>query len=192
MLADRYQGRRLNSPNDLVCRSNGDIYFTDPPYGLPGRFDDPGKELPFNGVFRIAPDGALALVIDSIQVPNGIGFSPDEDALRDRWRSGSKALAGVPARRRRLGRGRRASCSMRRICPGWGPRRASRSIRPAPSSPPASNVCSCSRPMEPISARSLPGSLTSNVAWGEDGSSLFITADTRLLRMRLGTRGIGF
>ena len=57
VLADAYEGRRLNSPNDLVYRSDGTLYFTDPPFGLPGVFDDPGKELPFSGVFRVTPDG---------------------------------------------------------------------------------------------------------------------------------------
>ena len=56
ILADRYQGKRLNSPNDLVYRSNGDLYFTDPPYGLKGQNADPAKELKFNGVYRLTPD----------------------------------------------------------------------------------------------------------------------------------------
>ena len=81
VLADRYDGRRLNSPNDLVCRSNGDIYFTDPPFGLPLQFDDPGRELPFNGVYRLSPRGELTLLLDELRAPNGIAFSPDERTL---------------------------------------------------------------------------------------------------------------
>ena len=61
MLADRYEGKRLNSPNDLVYKSDGALYFTDPPFGLPKAFDDARKELPFSGVFRVA-DGKLELV----------------------------------------------------------------------------------------------------------------------------------
>jgi gluconolactonase len=80
VLADRYDGRRLNSPNDLVCRSDGTLYFTDPPFGLPGVFDDPDKELPFSGVFR-ARDGVVSLVDDTLAGPNGIAFSPDERCL---------------------------------------------------------------------------------------------------------------
>jgi gluconolactonase len=81
VLADRFEGGRLNSPNDLVCRSDGSVYFTDPPFGLPEMFDDPDRELGFSGVFRIAPDGAVSLLDDSLTGPNGIAFSPDEKHL---------------------------------------------------------------------------------------------------------------
>ena len=60
--AAHYQGKRLNSPNDLVYRSNGDLFFTDPPYGLRGLNGDPAKELPFNGVYRLTPSGELTLL----------------------------------------------------------------------------------------------------------------------------------
>jgi len=76
VLADRYDGRRLNSPNDLVYRSDGTLYFTDPPFGLPEVFDDPKKELAFSGVFRVR-DGEISLVDDSLAGPNGLAFSPD-------------------------------------------------------------------------------------------------------------------
>jgi gluconolactonase len=80
VLADRYQAKRLNSPNDLVFRSDDTLYFTDPPFGLPGVIDDPDKELPFSGVFR-AKDGVVQLVTDELEGPNGIAFSPDERYL---------------------------------------------------------------------------------------------------------------
>ncbi|HEX2712473.1 MAG TPA: SMP-30/gluconolactonase/LRE family protein, partial [Candidatus Acidoferrales bacterium] len=79
VLADRYQGKRLNSPNDLVYKSDGSLYFTDPPFGLPKFFDDPRKELPFSGVYRLSPDGKqLQLVSKDLSGPNGLAFSPDE------------------------------------------------------------------------------------------------------------------
>jgi gluconolactonase len=81
VLADSYEGRRLNSPNDLVYRSDGTLFFTDPPFGLPGVFDDPDKELDFSGVFSVAPDGVISVVDDSLESPNGIAFSPDERFL---------------------------------------------------------------------------------------------------------------
>lgn len=93
ILADHYEGKRLNSPNDLVYRSDGSLYFTDPPYGLRTQGDnDPAKELPFNGVFRIPhatshpagapPDNAhLQLIIRDLTRPNGIAFSPDQKYL---------------------------------------------------------------------------------------------------------------
>jgi len=80
VLADRYEGKRLNSPNDLVYRSDGTLYFTDPPFGLPGVYDDPKKELSFSGVFR-ARDGEVQLVSDELAGPNGLAFSPDEQFL---------------------------------------------------------------------------------------------------------------
>jgi gluconolactonase len=81
VLADRYEGKRLNSPNDLVYRkSDGSLYFTDPPHGLPREDADPAKELPFNGVYRLA-GGKLQLVIRDMTRPNGIAFSPDERFL---------------------------------------------------------------------------------------------------------------
>ncbi len=77
VLADRYEGKRLNSPNDLVYRSDGALYFTDPPFGLAKVYDDPAKELEFSGVFCLK-DGKLSLVSKDLRGPNGLAFSPDE------------------------------------------------------------------------------------------------------------------
>lgn len=81
ILADKYEGKRLNSPNDLAYKSNGDLYFTDPPYGLAKRTEDPAKELPFQGVYRLGKDGKLTLLTKEMTRPNGIAFSPDEKTL---------------------------------------------------------------------------------------------------------------
>ena len=76
-IAEKYNGKRLNSPNDVVVKSDGSIYFTDPPYGV-----DPAKrELDFQGVYRISPDGVLTLLVDDFEKPNGLVFSPDEKIL---------------------------------------------------------------------------------------------------------------
>ena len=85
VLADRYEGKRLNSPNDLVVKRNGDVYFTDPP-GFERNFpadakDIPKTELDFNGVYRISTDGKLTLLTKDIPYPNGIAFSPDEKKM---------------------------------------------------------------------------------------------------------------
>ncbi len=77
VLADSYEGKRLNSPNDLVYRSDGTLYFTDPPFGLPKFFDDSRKELPFSGVYSIY-NGKLHLITKELNGPNGIAFSPGE------------------------------------------------------------------------------------------------------------------
>lgn len=81
VLAEKYDGKRLNSPNDLIYHSNGDLYFTDPPYGLPKNIDDPNKEIDFQGVYRLSKDGKLTLLTRDMSRPNGLGFSPDEKTL---------------------------------------------------------------------------------------------------------------
>jgi gluconolactonase len=80
VLAYRYGGKRLNSPNDLVYNSDGSLYFTDPPFGLPGMYADPKKELSYSGIFRLK-DGEMALLSEELKGPNGIAFSPDEKYL---------------------------------------------------------------------------------------------------------------
>lgn len=80
VLAAKYDGKRLNSPNDVVVKSDGSIYFTDPPYGLAKQDNDPAKELKFSGVYRLAR-GKLQLVYDGLSRPNGLAFSPDEKIL---------------------------------------------------------------------------------------------------------------
>jgi len=189
VLADRWQGMRLNSPNDVVCRRNGELWFTDPPYGLPGRFDDPGKELPFNGVFRISPDGALSLMLDTVQIPNGIGFSPDEGTLYvtegdrawQRWLAFPLGADGTPGSGRVLfdGSGQQGLGGPDGlVVDDRGFIFATGFERVFVLAPDGTHLGSI-----------FPGSLTSNVAWGDDGASLFITADHRLLRLRTTTRG---
>lgn len=80
-LADKWEGKRFNSPNDATYHSNGDLYFTDPPYGLEKNMDDPLKEIDFQGIYRLSTDGTVTLLTDEITRPNGIGFSPDEKTL---------------------------------------------------------------------------------------------------------------
>jgi len=77
VLADKYEGKRLNSPNDVVVKSDGSVYFTDPPYGV----QPDQRELDFQGVYRIAPDGTMTLLVDDFIKPNGLAFSPDEKVL---------------------------------------------------------------------------------------------------------------
>jgi gluconolactonase len=92
VLADRYEGKRLNSPNDLVYRSDGALYFTDPPFGLPKFFEDPRKELTFSGVYCLI-HGELKLVSTDLSGPNGLAFSPDEKYLYvDNWDEKQKVI----------------------------------------------------------------------------------------------------
>jgi len=94
VLADRYEGKRFNSPNDLVYKSDGGLYFTDPPFGLPKFFDDPRKELSYSGVFRVSPDGKdVQLLTKELSGPNGLAFSPDEKYFYvDNWDEKKKII----------------------------------------------------------------------------------------------------
>ena len=97
VLADRYRGQRLNSPNDLVYRSDGTLYFTDPPFGLPKFFADPRKELAFSGVYALTPRGRLLLLTDALTGPNGIALSPDERFLYvGNWDEKKKIVVRYP------------------------------------------------------------------------------------------------
>jgi gluconolactonase len=99
VLADRYEGKRLNSPNDLVYKSDGAVYFTDPPFGLPKFYDDPRKELPYSGVYR-SRGGKVTLLTSELKGPNGIAFSPDEKYLYvGNWDPAAKIVLRFPVKR---------------------------------------------------------------------------------------------
>jgi gluconolactonase len=198
VLAERFQGKRLNSPNDIVVRSDGSIYFTDPPYGVePGirggsrpagwwTKSIPGKEQASNGVYRLAPDGTLHLVADDFTLPNGLAFSPDESLLYidDSARKHIRVLSvrpdgtlgtdrilldmasedpGVPD-------GLKVDLAGNVFCTGPG------------------GVWVCRADGTMLGRIVLP-ELPANLAWGEDGSVLFITARTSLYRLETKTRG---
>ncbi len=80
-LSDKFNGKRLNSPNDAVYTPAGDLYFTDPPYGLDKRLADTAKQLDYQGVYRLKPNGQMDLLIKDLKFPNGIAFSPDGKVL---------------------------------------------------------------------------------------------------------------
>lgn len=92
VLADRYEDKRLNSPNDLVYRSDGALYFTYPPFGLPKVYDDPRKEVPYSGAYCVK-DGQVNLVSTDLDAPNGLAFSPDEKFLYvNNWNDKKKVI----------------------------------------------------------------------------------------------------
>jgi gluconolactonase len=191
-LAERYGGKRFNSPNDLVFKSSGDLYFTDPPYGLPKTFDDPGRELPFAGVFRLGQDGKLSLLTEENKAPNGIAFSPDEktlyvsDSERKLWMAYPVLADGT------VGKGRVFY-------------RVSEAAKGEPGAPDGMKVdihgnlwtaapggVYVLAPDGTLLGRFNLGQPTGNCAWGEDGSTLFITSNHNLYRVRLNTKGTGF
>lgn len=91
-IAAKLDGKQLNSPNDLALHSSGAIYFTDPPYGRVGRFEDQGRELDFQGVYRVSPAGELTLLTKELEAPNGIALSPDERTLYVAQSSGRRPI----------------------------------------------------------------------------------------------------
>jgi gluconolactonase len=186
-VVDRFEGKRLNSPNDLVFHPDGSLYFTDPPYGLPMQDVDPAKELAFNGVYRFA-DGKLQLIIQDLSRPNGLAFSPDYKTLyvansenRKLWMSYDVAADGTVDNGRVLvdvndvdepgvpdGMKLDTLGNIYAAGPGgvWV------------FAPGGQHLGTIKTPETPA-----------NCAWGDDGKSLYITAVTGLYRIRLAVAG---
>jgi gluconolactonase len=198
VLAEHFQGKRLNSPNDIVVKSDGSIYFTDPPYAVqpsrPGVVRPagwwtqpiPGKEQPCHGVYRLAPDGTLHLLADDFALPNGLAFSPDESVLYidDSAHKHIRAFAVRPDGTLTNGRvlldmasedpgvpdGLKVDVQGNVFCTGPG------------------GVWVC-RANGALLGRIVLPELPANLAWGEDGSVLFLTARTSVYRLPTKTRG---
>jgi gluconolactonase len=194
-LADRYEGKRFNSPNDLVFHPNGDLYFTDPPYGLDGTNDSKAKELPFNGVYRLKPNGELTLVIKDLTYPNGIAISPDARTLYIAVSDGSKPvyMAYDIQPDGTLARGRvffdpAPLVAQGRIGAPDG-MKVDRNGNLFATGPGGVLVFS---PDGKHLGTILTGEITANLNFGDDGSTLYMTANHKLLRIRLSTKGLGF
>jgi gluconolactonase len=193
-LADRYKGARFNSPNDAVFHSSGDLYFSDPPYGMVRQFEDPERELPFQGDFRRHRDGAVSLLTRDMTVPNGLAFSPDEKTLYvtqsdpaaplcrafDVRPDGALGLsrvffdAGALAKTRRgLPDGLKVDVEGNLFMTGPG------------------GVLILTQHGKHLGTI-LTRQATGNCAFGDDGRTLYITADMLLMRVKLKTRGFGF
>ena len=192
VIADAYEGRRLNSPNDLVYRSDGTLYFTDPPFGLPGVFDDPGKELPFSGVFGVSPSGQIFLVSDELEGPNGLAFSPDERHLYvGDWDPEHKAVMRytIDSAGRPVGRGE-LLCDLtgepgEDAIDGLKVDQLGHLYVCGPG-----GVWILSPDGEQLGLLRLPEN-PHNLAWGdEDARTLYITALTSVYRIRLNATGI--
>jgi len=198
VLASLFQGKRLNSPNDIVVRSDGSIYFTDPPYavqpGTPGvprpaewwTKPIPGKEQPCNGVYRLAPDGSLHLAADDFTLPNGLAFSPDESVLYidDSARKHIRAFAVRPDGTLTSGRVLLDMASEDLGVPDG--LKVDRSGNVFCTGPGGVWVC---RADGALLGRIVLPELPANLAWGEDGSVLFLTARTSVYRLQTKTRG---
>ena len=197
-LVEQFQGKRLNSPNDLVVKSDGAIYFTDPPYAVqpsvPGTVRPagwwtqpiPGKEQPCHGVYRIAPDGTVRLLLDDFALPNGLAFSPDESVLYvddsahkhirafdvrpDGSLGNSRVLLDMASDEPGVPDGLKVDVQGNVFCTGPG------------------GVWVC-RADGTLLGRIVLPELPANLGWGEDGSVLFLTARTSVYRLQTKTRG---
>jgi gluconolactonase len=192
VLADRYQGKRLNSPNDLVYRSDGSLYFTDPPFGLPKFFDDPRKELPYSGVYRVGTDGSIRRVTQDLTGPNGLAFSPDERFLYvDNWDVNRKIIMRYPVLADgSLGKGE-VFVDATKSHPGeqaWDGLKVDEMGNVYAAGPEGIWIVSRDgKHLGTIKAAEVPA----NFAWGdEDGRTMYITARTGLYRVRLNVPGI--
>lgn len=192
-LADNYQGKRLNSPNDGTLKSNGDIYFTDPPYGLPQRENDPRRELDHFGVYRISKkSGELTLLTTELARPNGIGFSPDEKTLYVAQSDPKKAIwMSFPVKEDgTLGAGKLFydATDQVGVHPGLPDGLSVDKKGNIWASGPGGIYVFNSSGV--LLGRLYTGERTSNCCFGEDGSTLFITADSNLVRIRTSTVGL--
>jgi sugar lactone lactonase YvrE len=185
-LAGRYEGRRLNSPNDVVVKSDGCVYFTDPPYGLSRQ--EEGRELDFNGVYRLAPDGTLTLLDDSFDRPNGLAFSPDErvlyvnDSRRGHIRAFDVQSDGV------LSNGR-VFAELRNPGKEGSPDGMKVDVRGNVFCTGPGGIWVLDAAGEPLGLIEVP-EVPANLAWGDDDlRTLYITARTGLYRMRVRTGG---
>ncbi|MDP2998906.1 MAG: SMP-30/gluconolactonase/LRE family protein [Bryobacterales bacterium] len=190
-VVDRFEGKRLNSPNDVVFKSNGDMYFTDPPYGLAKQDGDPAKELQFNGVYRLTAAGKLEALVKDLTRPNGLAFSPDEkklyvansdpgykiwmvyDVKADGTLANGKVFYDVTKQTPDgLPDGMKVDVKGNLYCTGPG------------------GIWVFSPQGKAIGAI-MPAETPANCAWGDaDGKTLYMTARTGLYRVKLSIQGI--
>lgn len=190
-LADRYQGRRLNSPNDNVWTPDGDLLFTDPPYGLPRGHADPAGELGFSGVYRLRSDGTLMLLTDELRGPNGIALTPDG---RNLIVSNSDPARPVWMRYPIRDDGGLGPGTVLYDASWWAGRapglpdglKVDRAGNLFAAGPGGVYVIAADGTLLGIIQT---GVATGNVAWGDDGSVLYIAAGTEIRRVRTTTRG---
>jgi gluconolactonase len=197
ILVEQFNGKKLNSPNDIVIKSDGAIYFTDPPYALfpspsgairpAGWWKAPeGKEQPCQGVYRLAPDGGMRCVVEDFVLPNGLAFSPDEailyindsdrkhirafDVRADGSLANGRILLDMASSEAGVPDGMKIDLKGNVFCTGPG------------------GVWVC-RADGTLLGRIILPELAANLAWGEDGSVLFFTARTSVYRVQTKTRG---
>lgn len=192
-LAEKYQGKRFNSPNDLVIHSNGDIYFTDPPYGLR---DESKREIDYCGVYRIGTDGSVTLMTKELERPNGIGLSPDEKTLyvaQSHRPAPIYNAYAIKADGTTDNQGKLLFNSLKfaeNNDPGMPDGMCVDVKGNLWATGPGGVLIISSKGK--LLGRIMMGKPTANCAFGEDGSTLFITSSDRICRVKTKTKGMGF
>ena len=193
-LADNFQGKRFNSPNDIVQRSNGDYYFTDPAYGLPDREKDSSRETKVMGVYRLLQDGKVSLLLDQVW-PNGLAFSPDEKILYVGHSDPEKPIVyAYPVNSDgSLGPGKVffdcTTLKSQGLVGAPDGMKVDHKGNLFTTGPKGILVID---PTGKLLGRIETNQPTANCAWGDDGSTLYITANNYLCRIRTKTKGAGF
>ncbi len=195
VLADKYDGKRFNSPNDLIVKKNGDVYFTDPPYGLTDIANSKLREVNFAGIYRIAPDGKVTLLSKSLPYPNGLALSPDEkilyvgstednaariyayDVKSDGTLTNERIFFNAQPMVNDQNKGGCDGLKVDRDGNLW--------------SSGAGGVLVIS-PAAKLLGRIHTGEQSSNCNWGDDGSMLYITSDYFVVRVKTLTKGAGW
>lgn len=193
-LADKHEGKRFHSPNDLAVHSSGAVFFTDPPYGLAKQLEDPARELDFQGVYRVDPDGQVTLLVSDLPRPNGVALSPDEKTLYVAQSHGPAKIymaydvdehldlsdGRIFFDARELGQSRPGSPDGLKID------QQGNLFATGPG-----GVLVISLEGKHLGTI-MPGELTANCAFGDDGSTLYLTSHRYLCRIKLTTKGVGF
>lgn len=195
-LADQFDSKRLNSPNDLVYHSSGALFFTDPPYGLKGKNKDPAKELPYNGIYRLDQDGSLHLLTSDQALPNGLAFSPDEQILyvsNSDWPTNALLMQYPVLDDLTLGEGRVFFDTSELIGETYNGTPDGFKLDHAgniyTTGPGGVLVLS---PVGEHLGTIRTSEVAANVGWGDDGRTLYITANTSLYRIKLNTHGLNY
>ena len=191
-IADKFEGKRFNSPNDLVVRPNGDVYFTDPIYGLEGHEKDPKREIPWSGVYRKPAKGDVQVLDKTLTFPNGLAFSPDGKTLYVSVSDPAKAIwmaydvdakGGVKKRRVFFDATAEVKAGKKGLPDGLKVDEAGNLFATGPGG--VWVFTAAGKHLGTI----VTGEPTSNCAFGDDGSTLYMTANDKLTRIKLKTRG---
>ena len=194
-VADRYEGKRFNSPNDVVVRPSGDVYFSDPIYGLEGHEKDPKREIPWSGVYRkpASGKGDVQLLDKEMTYPNGLAFSPDGKTLYVSQSDPNQAIwvafdvtpdGGVKNRRVFFDATAAAKAGKKGLPDGMKIDVAGNLFATGPGG--VYVITPAGKHLGTI----VTGEPTANCAFGDDGQTLYMTANDKLTRVRLRTRGL--